>query len=126
MSDTLETDSTLRASNYHWVEDTEADFESMRQELGVVDGLKDIPRVTALMLVAFGERGIKSLEDLAGCATDDLYGWIEHNSGNIIRHEGILDCFKISRSECDAIVLHARIKAGWIEEASVALRSGQV
>jgi hypothetical protein len=27
---------------------------------------------------------------------------------------GILDRFAVSRGECDAIVLHARVKAGWI------------
>jgi len=25
-----------------------------------------------------------SMEDLAGCATDDLYGWIEDKSGSVL------------------------------------------
>ena len=29
------------------------------------------------MLVALGEADIKTVEDLAGCATDDLIGWTE-------------------------------------------------
>jgi transcription termination/antitermination protein NusA len=29
------------------------------------------------MLVVLGEHGINSIEDLAGCATDDLHGWSE-------------------------------------------------
>jgi len=66
------------------------------------------------MLVAFGTQGIKSIEDLAGCGTDDLHGWIEENSGNVTRHAGILERFTVSPSECEAMVLHARIKAGWI------------
>jgi hypothetical protein len=33
------------------------------------------------MLVAFGEHGIKSIEDLADCATDDLDGWNEFKDG---------------------------------------------
>ncbi len=31
------------------------------------------------MLVAFGENGVKTLEDLADCATDDLVGWTERS-----------------------------------------------
>jgi transcription termination/antitermination protein NusA len=93
---------------------TEASFDAKRRELGVSDELKSVPGVTTLMLVAFGTQGIKSIEDLAGCATDDLYGWIEDKSGTVIRHDGILERFFVSRSECEAMILHARIKAGWI------------
>jgi transcription termination/antitermination protein NusA len=93
---------------------TESGFDAKRRELGVSDELKGIPGVTTLMLVAFGMQGITSIEDLAGCATDDLHGWAEETSGNVTKHAGILDRFAISRSECDAIILHARIKAGWI------------
>jgi N utilization substance protein A len=93
---------------------TEAGFDAKRRELGVADELKSIPGVTTLMLVAFGMQGIKSIEDLAGCATDDLHGWIEEKSGNVTRHAGILDRFSVSRSECEAIILHARFKAGWL------------
>jgi transcription termination/antitermination protein NusA len=40
-------------------------------------------------------KGIKSIEDLAGCATDDLHDWIEDKSGNVTRHVGILDHFAV-------------------------------
>ena len=33
------------------------------------------------MLVKFGENDIKTVEDLAGCATDDLVGWTERKEG---------------------------------------------
>jgi transcription termination/antitermination protein NusA len=102
----------------------EDDFDALRQELGVAEDLQCISGVSPEMLVAFGERGIRSIEDLAGCATDDLCGWIEHsNAGTDIRHAGILDRFGVSRSECDAMILRARMKAGWIEEASIMPRS---
>ena len=94
---------------------TESGFDARRRELGVADELKTIPGITTLMLVALGMKGIKSIEDLAGCATDDLHGWIEDKSGNVTRHVGILDRFAITRRECDAIILQARIKAGWIK-----------
>jgi hypothetical protein len=32
----------------------------------------------------------------------------------------ILDRFSVSRKDCEAIIINARIKAGWIKEAAVA------
>ena len=93
----------------------EVNFDAKRKELGVEDGLKSIPGVTTQMLVVFGEHGIKSVEDLADCATDDLDGWSESKDGKTIRHTGILDRFKVSREDCEAIIINARIKAGWIK-----------
>ena len=93
----------------------EVNSGAKRKELGVEDSLKDVPGVTTQMLVAFGEQGIKSIEDLADCATDDLDGWSESKDGKTIRHAGILDRFKMSREDCEAIIINARIKAGWIK-----------
>lgn len=93
----------------------EANSDAKRKELGVEDGLKDIPGVTTPMLVAFGEHGIKSITDLADCATDDLDGWSESKDGQTIRHKGILERFRVSRKDCETIIINARIKAGWIK-----------
>jgi hypothetical protein len=68
-----------------------------RKVLGVETSLKDIPGVTDQMLVAFGEHGVASIEDLAACATDDLDGWSESKDGNTIRHAGILAHLGLSR-----------------------------
>ena len=76
--------------------------------------LKDIPGVTDQMLVAFSEHGVTCIEDLAACATDDLDGWSESKDGRTIRHAGILDHLRLSREDCEAIIINARIKAGWI------------
>jgi hypothetical protein len=94
---------------------TEMNFDARRKELGVEDGLKDIPGITPRMLVAFGEHGIKSVEDLADCATDDLHGWRESKDGKAIRHAGILSRFRVSRKACEAIIMNARTKAGWFK-----------
>jgi len=99
------------ASSSHHMETT---FDAKRKELGVENSLKDIPGVTNQMLVAFGEHGITSIEDLAACATDDLDGWSESKDGKTIRHAGILDRLKLPREDCEAIIINARIKAGWI------------
>jgi transcription termination/antitermination protein NusA len=84
----------------------------------VVDSVKEVRGVTTMMLVAFGEHGIKSIEDLASCATDDLDGWTENQRGKTIRHPGILDGFRVSRKDCEEIIMDARIKAGWITESN--------
>jgi N utilization substance protein A len=98
----------------------EAEYDSKRQELGVADDLKTVPGVTTRMLVAFGENGIKTIEDLAGCATDELAGWTERKDGETVRQPGVLDGFDLSREECEAIIMQARVKAGWISEADLA------
>jgi N utilization substance protein A len=98
----------------------DAEYDARRQELGVADELSDDPGVTPRMLVAFGENGIKTVEDLAGCATDDLSGWTERKDGEATRVAGILDGFELTREECEAMIMRARVKAGWITEADLA------
>ena len=77
--------------------------------------LHEIPGVVASMLPAFGINGINSVEDLAACATDDLLGWTERSGREVIIHPGILGGMEVSRTQCDAIILHARARLGWIE-----------
>ncbi len=43
-----------------------------RRALGVEDALADIPHLTEAMLVTLGKAGIKTLDDLADLATDEL------------------------------------------------------
>jgi N utilization substance protein A len=93
----------------------EAENEARRAELGVEDDLKEIDGVTTAMLVAFGENDIKNVEDLAGCATDDLVGWTEGKGAEATRYKGALDGFDVSRAEAESMVMAARVKAGWIE-----------
>ena len=103
-----------RAREY--LERIENELTEKRVALGVEDSLVAIPGVTTPMLVAFGEHGIKTLEDLAGCATDDLTGWIERKGEETVREAGILDGFEISRQEAEDMIMRARVAAGWIEE----------
>jgi transcription termination/antitermination protein NusA len=97
----------------------EAEYDAKRTELGVSDELKTVPGVTTRMLVAFGEHGVKTVDDLADCATDDLAGWTERKDGENVRNAGILDGFELSREECEAIIMQARVKAGIISEADL-------
>ena len=116
-SDTAEELQT-RARDY--LSRIEAEQDARRRELGVEDALKDVPGVTTRMLVAFGENDIKTVEDLAGCATDDLVGWTERKDGETVKHPGVLDGFELSREEAEAIIMQARLKIGWITEADLA------
>src|SRR5246500_254193 len=107
-----------RAREY--LERIEAEFDAKRTELGVEDALKEVPGVTTRMLVALGENDVKTVEDLAGCATDELAGWSEGKDGENVRHPGALDGFELSREEIESIIMQARLKAGWITEADLA------
>jgi transcription termination/antitermination protein NusA len=79
-----------------------------------------IPGLTTAMLVALGEKNVKTVEDVADCATDDLLGWNERKDKETIHHEGILDAFNLSKQEVEELILAARVKAGWIDEADLA------
>jgi N utilization substance protein A len=72
------------------------------------------------MLVKFGENEIKTVEDLAGCATDDLLGWTERKDGENVRQAGILDGFELTREDAEALIMQARLAAGWVTEADLA------
>jgi transcription termination/antitermination protein NusA len=81
--------------------------------------LHEIPGVLGPMLAAFGDNGINSVEDLAACATDDLLGWTERSGRGVIVHPGIFEGMEVSRTQCDAMILHARVRLGWIEPSSL-------
>jgi N utilization substance protein A len=115
-----ETARELQARARDFLEQQEAELDAKRQELGVDDALKEVPGVTTRMLVKFGENDIKNIEDLAGCATDELAGWTERKDGETTKHPGILDGFDISREEAETLIMQARVKAGWITEADLA------
>jgi N utilization substance protein A len=98
-----------------YLERRQNELDKKRQELGVQDELLEVPGLSKSMLVALGEHSIKTVEDLADCATDDLIGWSEKKDGSVTRHKGILDGFDVSREDAEQMILNARIHAGWIE-----------
>jgi N utilization substance protein A len=71
-----------------------------RRELGVSDDVAAVPGLNAAMLVALGENGVKSLDDLADLASDEL--------------QEILADFALSSADADAIIMAAR--AHWFDE----------
>ena len=103
-----------RAKDYLTRKD--AELESRRKELGVKDELTEIDGLTIEALVALGENDVKTIEDLAECATDDLMGWSEKKDEETVKFPGFFDGLEISNSEAEQFIMSARIKAGWIEE----------
>src|SRR5438876_218979 len=116
-----ETATELQNRAKEYLEQLEAELETKRKELGVEDAVKTVPGVTSKILVKFGENDIKTVDDLAGCATDDLVGWTERKEGGEqTKYAGILDSIEISRDDAEAMIMQARVKAGWITEADLA------
>jgi N utilization substance protein A len=103
----------VRASDF--LERRETELDQQRSSLGVVDEMTEIGEMTTAMMVALGENGIKTIEDLADCATDDLIGWNEKQDGSVKHTKGFLEDFDITREDAEKMILEARVKAGWIE-----------
>jgi transcription termination/antitermination protein NusA len=91
--------------------------DARRLELGVSDELKAHEGLNPAMLVALGEAGIKTMEDLADCATDDLTGWTERKGTENVKHKGAFTGLDVAAAEAEALIMAARVKMGWIEAA---------
>jgi N utilization substance protein A len=98
----------------------EAELEEKRVELGVSDELKTIPGLTTALLVALGEEGIKTMDDFAGCAADDLVGWVERKDGETKKFEGVFSKHGVSRADAEQMIVMARLALGWITEEDLA------
>jgi N utilization substance protein A len=98
------------------LEKLEAELDAKRVELGVSEDLKQIPGLTTAMLVKLGTEEVKSMEDFAGCAVDDLVGWRERKDGETTVYDGYLSQFSLSRAEAEEMVVAARLAIGWITE----------
>ena len=112
-----ETAQELQSRALEFIEARNKEMDDRRVALGVSDDVLEVDGVTAAMAVALGEAGIKTLEDLAGCATDDLLGYYEVNKEKErIRIPGNLEGFNLTAEDANAIIMKSRVKAGWIEE----------
>ncbi|EJF87416.1 transcription termination factor NusA [Bartonella vinsonii subsp. arupensis OK-94-513] len=114
-----ETAAEIQSRAREHLEHKEKELDEKRKELGVSDELRAIPGLTSAMLVAIGEDGVKTIEDFAGYAVDDLVGWRERKEGQTQSFSGILTPFDITRADAEAMILAARVQAGWIEQADL-------
>ena len=90
--------------------------DAKRKELGVQDDLAQIDGMTTNMLVALGENDIKTLDDFAGCSTDELFGWVEKTELGSKKQNGLFTGFDITMEKIEEMILSARLKLGWIAE----------
>src|SRR5690242_6776404 len=112
-----ETAQELQNRAIEFIEARNKELDDKRLALGVADEVLEVEGVTPAIAVALGEHEIKTLEDLAGCATDDLIGYYETSKDKErTRIPGALDGFNLSSDDTNAIIMKARVKAGWIEE----------
>ena len=110
-----ETALELQARARDFLEREAAEQNAKRIELGVEDGMLDIPGLTLPMAVALGEAGVKTVEDLADLATDELRGGFEQKNGERVRVPGALESFTLQVADAENLILNARIQLGWIE-----------
>jgi N utilization substance protein A len=115
-----DTASEIQARAREYLDRIESEHDARRRELGVEDDLREIPGITTAMMVKLGEDGVKTVEDFAGYAVDDLTGWKERKDGETKFYEGVLTDFGVARADAEQMVLAARLKAGWISEDDIA------
>ena len=83
-----------------FIEKRDAEMDEKRRSLGVDDVLMDVGGFSPAMMVTLGEKGVKSLEDLADLAGDELLE--------------ILGAEALDEETANAIVMEARRRAGWL------------
>ena len=99
-----------------FIEEENLKQDTRRKELGVQDDLEQIDGMTTSMLVTLGENNIKTLDDFAGCSTDDLFGWVEKTELGSKKQNGLFTGFDIPMEKIEEMILNARLKLGWIAE----------
>ena len=108
------------------LERREAASREERRSLGVEDALAELPHLTEAMLVTLGKAGIKTLDDLADLATDEL---IQKKRQEPRRRAetapkrtedkgGILADYSLTEEQGNEIIMAAR--AHWFEDEDAA------
>jgi N utilization substance protein A len=109
----------IQARAREYLDKEAAELDAKRRELGVDDAVLEVEGVTLQIAVALGEHEVKTLEDLAGLVPDDLRGYYETKDGERVREPGYLEDFAMSAEDAEALIMRARVLAGWIEPDAV-------
>ena len=72
-----------------------------------------------VLAVAMGEGGVKTVEDLADLATDEIRGGNEVKNGERTKVPGVLESFNLAQEEAEMLILQARVAAGWIDASEL-------
>ncbi len=89
----------LRLRAQGWLEEQAKKLDERRVELGVDDALAGVQGLTPALVVALGEKGIKTLDDLADLASDELIELVGEDA--------------LDADEANAVIMAAR--AHWFE-----------
>ncbi|HRK18579.1 MAG TPA: transcription termination factor NusA [Hyphomicrobiaceae bacterium] len=120
--------SELQSRAREYLERIEAERDQKRRDLGVADEMAQIPGMNSQMMIALGEAGVKTVEDFADLATDELVGWVERKKekdAEAVRHKGIFSPFETSRQDAEDMIMQARVLAGWITAEDLAASKAQ-
>ncbi|GLS02618.1 transcription termination/antitermination protein NusA [Brevundimonas denitrificans] len=109
----------LQARARDFLDRQAAILDAKRVELGVQDEVMAVPGVTGAIAVALGEGGIKTVEDLADLATDEIRGGYEVKNGERTKVPGVLEAFNLAQEEAEMLILQARVAAGWIDASEL-------
>jgi N utilization substance protein A len=120
------------------IERREEAYRGERRELGVEDALAEMPHLSEQMLVVLGKAVIKTLDDLADLATDELIAKKREaprrrnpEAGPPLRRDprrtedkgGVLGEFGLSEEQGNEIIMAAR--AHWFEDEEAAVSTPQ-
>ncbi len=114
-----ETAEELQARANDFLDKEATALNEKRLEMGVADDLYEMEGLSAKMVIALAEDGVKTMEDFAGCAADDLTGWTEVVSGEKKHYEGILEEFRLKPEVAEGLIERARIAMGWQTQADL-------
>jgi len=109
----------LQARARDFLDRQAAILDAKRVELGVLDEVMAVPGVTGAIAVALGEGGVKTVEDLADLATDEIRGGYEVKNGERTKVPGVLEAFNLAQEEAEMLILQARVAAGWIDASEL-------
>jgi len=98
----------LRARTF--LDEENARLTERCKELGVEEGLSTLEGLSPAMLVALGEAGVLTLEDFADLAGDELSS----------SEDGILRSFDMQPDDANALIMTARVAAGWFSAEDLA------
>lgn len=115
-----ETAEELQTRAKEFIEQENKKLDEKRKELGVADDILGVEGLDLKMIVSLGENDVKSLEDFAGCVTDDLVGWTERVDGERKHFDGILEQYGLSAEDAENMIMRARVTAGWVTEEELA------
>jgi len=114
-----ETAEELQTRAREYLERLAKEQDETRKAAGVHDDVLDIEGVTLPMAVEFGKNEVLSVEDVAGLVPDDLRGYTEIKNGEKVHEEGMLESFKLTEDAATALIMQARVKAGWIDASAL-------